>query len=77
MRQMKPPVKKDQELTLKCVSIGKKGDGIFKHEKFVIIVPEANAIGKEYKIHVHTVYKSIAFGKIVEGPFDDTIQQAG
>lgn len=59
-----PPVEKGQQLTLKCLSIGKEGDGIFKYNKFVIIVPETEK-GKRYLIEVTAVSARVSFGKVI------------
>ena len=61
-RERVPPVSIDQVEDMQCISIGKKGDGIFKFENFVIIVPETEA-EKWYKVKITKVLSSIAFGE--------------
>lgn len=63
-RNKTPPVKEGQMLNLECISIGKKGDGIFKHERFVVVVPETER-GKKYTIKVTKVLPTIAFGEAI------------
>lgn len=58
------PIEKGQKLVSKCISIGKKGDGICKHKNFVIIVPEAKE-GKCYEIEVTRVLNKVSFAEIV------------
>ena len=59
------PVKEEQTVELKCVGIGERGDGIFKIDKFVIIVP-GTEINKSYRIIVKKVKSTLAFGEVVE-----------
>lgn len=59
------PVKIGDEVTLKCLSLGAKGDGIFKSQAFVIIAKNA-IVGETYKLHVDKVLPTIAFATIVE-----------
>ena len=35
------PFKEGEILDLECVGVGKRGDGIFKYNNFVIVVPDA------------------------------------
>ena len=57
------PVVVGQELELVCESIGKKGDGIFRYEGFVIIVPGVE-VSRVYQISIIKVLKSMAFGEV-------------
>ena len=59
------PVHVDELITAKCISLGKKRDGIFRVDGFVIIVPEA-VPDKEYTIRITKVQPTLAFGKIEE-----------
>lgn len=59
------PVKEGQELELPCISIGKKGDGIFKHEGFIIIAPDTE-VDKTYKLKLTRVLPTIGFAEVVE-----------
>ena len=72
-----PPVKEGEELESKCISIGKKGDGIFKFENFVIIAPKTE-VGKTYKLKIKKVLSSISFAEVVnqeeEGEVEDTVK---
>lgn len=63
--EFKCPVQEGEEYSLTCEGIGNKGDGIFKVERFVIVVPEAQQ-GKSYKIRVNKVLRNLAFGEIIE-----------
>ena len=64
MERNEPPVKAGEQYELECMSIGKKGDGVFKVENFVIIVPDTQQ-GESYKVEVTRVLDNIAFGKVV------------
>ena len=59
------PVKENDEIKEICISIGKKGDGIFKVKGFVVIVPDAKR-GKSYNIRITKVLSRIGFGEIIE-----------
>lgn len=61
---MQAPVEEGDILTLQCTSKGKKGDGLFKKENFVIIVPEA-ILGKQYEIKITKVMEKVAFGMVL------------
>ena len=60
-----PPVREGDLIELTCISIGKKGDGIFKHEKFVIAVPNT-IVGKTYNLRITRVLPTIGFAEVVE-----------
>lgn len=60
--QMKPPIKENDEIKVKIVSVGKKGDGIAKIDKFTVIIPKAE-IDNEYNIKINKVFKKFAFGE--------------
>ena len=62
---MKSPVREGDIIDEKCIAIGKKGDGIFKKEGFVIIVPDAQE-GREYQIKITKVNEKVAFGEILQ-----------
>ena len=59
------PVNEGDILTIECMSKGEKGDGIFKKEGFVIIVPDTD-VGNTYKIKITAVRSKVAFGEIAE-----------
>jgi len=64
------PIKEGEEIDVKVVALGEKGDGIAKVKGFIIIVPEAKE-GDELRIKVTRVLKKAAFGEIVgdaQGP---------
>ena len=61
----KPPVSEGDILTLKCISQGKKGDGIFKIEKFVVIVPDTE-VDEDYEIEITKVFSTVAFGIVTQ-----------
>ena len=58
------PVKEGDALELECISIGKKGDGIFKHEGFIIIAPNTK-VGETYKLKLTKVMARIGFAEVV------------
>lgn len=60
-----PPVEEGQVIAAECVGKGTKGDGIFKVDGFVIIVPDTE-IGETYNIKVTIVRPNIAFGEIAD-----------
>ena len=57
------PVKEGDRFKLVCFGIGKGGDGLFKYDNFVIIVPNAR-IAATYNIKVTKVMPKFAFGII-------------
>jgi len=61
----KAPVKEGDIVDLKCISIGKKDDGIFKHEGFVIIAPNTE-INKTYKLKITRVLPTIGFAEVLQ-----------
>ena len=65
-----PPIKVGDEKELKCISIGKKGDGIFKFENFVIIAPGVE-VGKDYFLRITRVLPTIAFAELTTAPVKD------
>jgi len=60
-----PSIEEGFMFTADCVGIGKKGDGIFKTDGFVVIVPETEE-GKRYTVEVTKVLRNFAFGQVVE-----------
>lgn len=64
-KQNKLRVFEGEQYKLKCLGLGEKGDGIFKKDKFVIIVPGTEP-SKVYEIKVTKVTQKVAFGEIVE-----------
>lgn len=60
----KCPVAEGDEITSECMSTGDKGDGIFKVDGFVVIVPDAK-VGSSYKIRITAVRSRVAFGEII------------
>ena len=63
--QYNPPVEENQIIKAKCIALGNKGDGIFKHEKYVIIVPDTEP-DKEYEIKITKVLRRVGFGEVVK-----------
>lgn len=59
------PVKTNQQLTITIENIGEKGDGISKHQNFVIITPNTQ-LEKTYKIKIKKVFNRWALGEIIE-----------
>jgi len=62
---VKPPIKEGDVLSLTCISKGKKGDGIFKVDKFVVIVPDTE-IDETYEVEITKVFSTVAFGAVVQ-----------
>ena len=58
------PVSVGDELELKCLSLGAKGDGIFKVNSFVIIAKGAR-MNESYNLRINKVLPTIAFADIV------------
>ena len=64
--EMTPPVKVDDVIeNIECISIGKKGDGVFKHENFIIMVNNAKE-GETYNLRITKVLPRLAFAEIIE-----------
>jgi len=60
-----PTVKENDIIISKCISIGKKGDGIFKYDGFVVIVPNTE-INKTYTLKITKVLNNLSFAEVVE-----------
>lgn len=58
------PVKVGDELNLECISIAKLGDGVFKFQGFVIMVPGAQA-GNTYRVKITRVGPRMAMGELM------------
>jgi len=58
-----PPIKEGDKLKLTCLGTGKKGDGIFKHKGFIIIVPNTR-VAATYDIMITKVLQKFAFGRL-------------
>lgn len=65
MSKYTQPVKVGDELKVQIENIGEKGDGISRHENFVIIIPNGE-IDEYYKIRIQKVFKNWALGDIIE-----------
>lgn len=59
------PFVEGEELELECISTGKKGDGVFKHNGFIVMVPGAE-VGSTYLVRVTKIRSTVAFGEIAE-----------
>ena len=60
-----PPVKEGQIIeNFTIIGTGIKGDGVGKHDNYVIIVPKTKE-GQTYTIKVNKVYPKNAFGEVV------------
>jgi predicted RNA-binding protein with TRAM domain len=69
-RRFFSPVREGDEVDVKVVAVGEKGDGIAKVKGFIIIVPEAKE-GNELRIKITRVLKKVAFGEVLgdaQGP---------
>jgi len=58
------PVREGDEVELTCMSIGKKGDGIFKCEGFVVIAPDTIE-GRTYKLRITKVMDNLSFANVI------------
>ena len=63
---METPVKEGEVLELTIESIGKKGDGVAKIDKFVIFVKNQVAAGDVVKVRITTVKTTYAFAEVTE-----------
>ena len=59
-----PPIKENDILEAECISKGKKGDGIFKINGYIVVVPKAEP-KQSYKIRVLKILPTVGFGEIV------------
>ncbi|RME54847.1 TRAM domain-containing protein, partial [Candidatus Woesearchaeota archaeon] len=69
-RRFYAPIKEGDEIDVKVVALGEKGDGIAKVKGFVVIVPEANE-GDELRVRITRVLKKAAFAEVLgeaQGP---------
>lgn len=57
------------------IDLGTKGDGIAKHDNFVIIIP-ATEVGKTYKIQIRKVFEKYAVGEVLEEVKDENTKLA-
>lgn len=60
------PVSEGEILHAECISQGRKGDGIFKVDGLVVIVPNTE-MGQSYEIEITKVQAKVAFGKVYSG----------
>ncbi|MBN2368603.1 TRAM domain-containing protein [Candidatus Woesearchaeota archaeon] len=58
------PVKEGEELDVKIIALGDKGDGIAKKDGFVIVVP-GTQVNDEVRIKVTRVMRKVAFAEVV------------
>lgn len=58
-----PPVQEGQVVTAECISKGKKGDGVFKVNGYILVVPKTE-VGQSYSIRVNRVLPTVGFGEI-------------
>lgn len=64
-QQTEYPVQKDDVIeSAQCLSVGEKGDGMFKVKGLVVFVPGAKQ-GETYTIKITNVRPKVAFGEIV------------
>lgn len=60
-----PPVQEGQELTVKILSLGTKGDGVAKVQRFAIIVPGTQP-DEEVNIRITRVLPNLAFAEVIQ-----------
>lgn len=58
-----PPVKEGEIIEAKITSMGRKGDGIAKYKKFIIVIPRAK-LKRTYKVKITNIHESFAFAII-------------
>jgi predicted RNA-binding protein with TRAM domain len=58
-----PPVHVGDVLTLKITGQGAKGDGMARHQKYVIFVPETE-IDKTYTVRITKTLEKCGFGEV-------------
>jgi len=61
--EQKRPVKEGDILTETCIAIGRKGDGVFKKDGFIIFANNAE-MNKTYKMKITKVTATQAFAEI-------------
>jgi predicted RNA-binding protein with TRAM domain len=59
------PIKVGEILRMECVAMGSKGDGIFRVDGFVVMVPKAIE-GMTYSFKVTRVLPKMGFGVLVD-----------
>ena len=64
MRFKVPPIHADEEIEVEIVGKGKQGDGVAKHEDFIIFVPGTD-VGDKLKVKITKVLPNFAFGEPV------------
>jgi predicted RNA-binding protein with TRAM domain len=64
MRFKVPPIHADEEIEVEIVGKGKQGDGVAKHEDFIIFVPGTD-VGDRLKVKITKVLPNFAFGEPV------------
>ena len=60
------PVNEGDEIDVKIIAIGDKGDGIAKKDNFVLVVP-GTQVDDEVRIRVTKVLRNVGFAEVVEG----------
>lgn len=60
-----PPVEVGDVLELVCRSVGEKGDGLFRVDRYVLFAPGAE-IDRVYKLRVKKVTSQCGFAEVVE-----------
>lgn len=58
------PVKAGDELEVEIISKGSKGDGVAKHEGFIIFVPGTD-VGDKVKVRITKVLASMSFAEVI------------
>lgn len=63
--QYTQPVKILDVINVTIENIGEKGDGIARHQKFVIITPNTQ-IEKNYKVRIKKVFPTYAIAEVIQ-----------
>jgi len=63
-RNVSPPVKEGDEMSVKIEAVGEKGDGIAKVNNFVVFVPNTKQ-GDLVKVKITKVLRNMAFAEVI------------
>jgi len=58
------PVKEGEELDVKIIAVGDKGDGIAKKDGFVLVVP-GTQVDDEVRVKITKVLRKVGFAEVV------------
>ena len=61
--ETKPPIEEGETFEGECISLGKEGDGVFRYEGYVVIVPNTK-VGEKYTVKITATRKKVGFGEV-------------